>query len=79
MYNEYSRYAVCACISHGVCVLCMCTWYDMILHYTSMKYCDMIDQLKGVYFTYTPVNFTYTPVKFHLYTCKFPVVIGLVL
>ena len=45
-----------------------------ILYYTSMKYCDMIGQLKGVYFTYTPVNFTYTPVKFHLYTCKFHVV-----
>ena len=43
-----------------------------------MKYCDMIGQLKGGYLTYTPVNFTYTPVKFHLYTCKFPVVIGLV-
>ena len=24
-----------------------------------MKYCNMIGQLKGVYFTYTPVNFTY--------------------
>ena len=38
-----------------------------ILYYTSMKYCDMIGQLKGVYFTYTPV-------KCHLYTCKFHVV-----
>ena len=36
----------------------------IILYYTSMKYCDMIGQLKGVYFTYTSVNFTYTPVKF---------------
>ena len=46
-----------------------------VLYYTSMKYCNIIGHWRGFI---SPVNFTYTPAKFHLYTCKFPVVIGLV-